>query len=251
MFRRVGPGVFVQAPAGCEPQRRRRTICAAQSGAARKRGRRRRRPERGRERREYREEGQCRGKRASAPPGTTARWNRDRNVPQAKNDSFLPSWHPVPEARSVRSPARRPSDHRNKDNAERCFRGKGYDLRRRAPSGARTLLGYTDSQSGRRPPLVGRRGEEQPAAHSFGSFPGSARENNRVSSNDTDQPGETDGAASHGEPGRYYSTDLPDDRQPDDPAASGICRCYTRNQVWRSGRSMGGSWRAQAQPERA
>ena len=180
MFRRVGPAVFVQAPAGCEPQRRRRTICAAQSGAARKRGRRNRRPERERERLEYREEGQCRGKRASAPPGTTARGDRDRNVPQAKNDSFLPSWHPVPEARSVRSPARRPSDHQNKDNAERCFRGKGYDLRRRAPSGARTLLGYTDSQSGRSPPLVGRRGEEQPAAHPFGSFPGSVRENNRV-----------------------------------------------------------------------
>ena len=110
MFRRVGPAVFVQAPAGCEPQRRGRTICAAQSGAARKRGRWRRRPERGQERLEYREEGQCRGKRASAPPGTTARGARDRRVPQVKNDSFLPSWHPVPGARSVRSRARRPSD---------------------------------------------------------------------------------------------------------------------------------------------
>ena len=40
----------------------------------------------------------------------TARGDRDRKVPQAKNDSFLPSWHPVPGARSVRSPVRQPSD---------------------------------------------------------------------------------------------------------------------------------------------
>lgn len=39
--------------------------------------------------------------------------------------------------------------------------------------------------------------------------------------------------------------------RPDDPAASGTCGCCTRNQAWRNGRSMGGSWRAQAQPERA
>ena len=84
MFRRVGPAVFLQAPTDCEPQRRRRTIRAAQSGAARKRGRRNRRPERGRERLEYREEGQCRGKRDSAPPGTTARGTRDRRCATGK-----------------------------------------------------------------------------------------------------------------------------------------------------------------------
>ncbi len=101
---RMGPASFAQASpgeAGGNAVRRRR---------ARKRGRRKRRPEQGRERLEHREEGQCRGKRASALPGTTARGDRGRKVPQAKNDSFLPSWHPAPGARSVRSPARQPSD---------------------------------------------------------------------------------------------------------------------------------------------
>ena len=60
-----------------------------------------------------------------------------------------------------------------------------------------------------------------------------------------------DGAASHGEPGRCCETDQPDDERPDDPAASGICGCCSRNQAGSIGWSMGGSWRAQAQPERA
>ena len=91
----------------------------------------------------------------------------------------------------------------------------------------------------------------QPEAHQFGSFPGSVRENNRVSSNNTDQPDQREGAASHGEPGRCCDTDQPDDGRPDDPAASGICGYCTRNQTGRTGRRMGGNWRAQTQPERA
>ena len=165
MFRRVGPAVFVQAPAGCEPQRRRRTICAAQSGAARKRGRRRRRPERGRERLEYREEGQCRGKRASALPGTTARGNRDRNVPQAKNDPFLPSWHPVP------GPAaydRRREDRvtikikttRSVVSAARATGAQGA-----SPKRSKAGFGEARRQSRRRLPLLGQPMRPQPEAY--------------------------------------------------------------------------------------
>ncbi len=98
-----------------------------------------------------------------------------------------------------------PESHRfcNRGNAERCFHGKGYVLRRRAPKRSKAAFGgILGPQSGRSLPIVGPPSGETARSHPFRSFPGSARENNRGKATIRINQKEKDGAASHGEPGR-------------------------------------------------